>query len=143
MASVVDEVPTTFVESVVESVHGIEVVDPYRWLENQHSDRTRSWLKEQNIYASAYFASLAERPIVRSRIGELLSASLVAEPWSVGNRYFFLKRQDGKEQAAIVVRDGLFGDDNILVDPASYTSDATISVAICAISEDGRFLAYS
>jgi prolyl oligopeptidase len=143
MASVVDEPPLTFVESVVESLHGIEVVDPYRWLENQHSDRTRSWLKEQDTYTRAYFASLAERPIVRSRICELLSAPLVAEPWSVGNRCFFLKRQDGKEQPAIVVRDGLFGVDNILVDPASYTSDTTISVAICTISEDGRFLAYS
>jgi prolyl oligopeptidase len=143
MTNVVDEPPITLVESVIESLHGVEVVDPYRWLENQESARTRIWLKEQDTYTRAYFASLAERPIVRARISDLLSTPLVADPWNVGNRYFFSKRHENCEQPVIVVRDGLFGDERILIDPSSYAGGTTVAVAICAISADGRFLAYS
>jgi prolyl oligopeptidase len=143
MENIVEEPPATLVESVVESLHGIEVVDPYRWLESQDSQRTRTWLKDQDTYTRAYFASLVERPLVRLRLSELLSTPLIAEPWNVGDRYFFLKRQEHGEQPVIVVRTGLFGDERTLVDPSSFGSGTTAAVSICAVSSDGRLLAYS
>jgi len=76
-------------------------------------------------------------------VSELLSIPSVAEPWSVGDRYFFLKRYQGKEQPAIVVRNGVFGEETILVDPASWGRGTSTAVAIAAISQDGRFMAYA
>jgi prolyl oligopeptidase len=135
--------PQALAEPVTEFLHGVEVIDPYRWLEDQDSSRTRSWLKGQEAYARSYFASIPERALIRLRINELLSIPSVAEPWNVGDRYFFLKRPKGSEQPAIVVRDGLFGQETILVDPASRASRTTTAVAIAAISQDGRYLAYT
>jgi prolyl oligopeptidase len=68
---------------------------------------------------------------------------VISEPWNVGDRYFFLHRQKDREQPVIVMRDGLFGPKTVLVDPALRATGPSTAVSIAAISEDGRFLAYS
>jgi prolyl oligopeptidase len=144
MARVVDAPPLTPVEPVTETLHGIEVTDPYRWLEDQNSPRTRKWLEEQATYTRAYFAAIPERERIRARVSELLALKeVISEPWNVGDRYFFLKRQAESEQPVIVMRDGLFGPETVLVDPAQRGSGNSTAVSIAAISQDGRFLAYS
>jgi prolyl oligopeptidase len=144
MAHAVDSPPPTPVEPVTEVLHGVEITDPYRWLEDQNSPRTRKWLEEQGVYARAYFDAIPDRGRIRTRVRELLAQKeVISEPWSVGNRYFFLKRQDDREQPVIVMRDGLFGAETVLVDPAQRGSGNSISVSIVAISQDNRFMAYS
>jgi prolyl oligopeptidase len=144
MAQAVQAPPPTPVEPVTEILHGIEITDPYRWLEDQNSPRTRKWLDEQAAYKSAYFAAIPEREAIRTRVRELLAMKeVISEPWSIGDRYFFLKRQKDKEQPVIARRDGLFGSETVLVDPALRKSGNATAVSIVAISQDGRFLAYS
>ena len=143
MGHVVDGPPPTVVESVVDRVHGVDVVDPYRWLEDQESTRTRRWLEEQSAYTRTYFAALPGRAEVRSRVRELLSTPLIAGPWKVGNEYFFPKKLREHEQPVIVVREGISGEEKVLVDPALRTGEKESSVMILAISDDGQYLAYS
>jgi prolyl oligopeptidase len=144
MAHAVDAPPPTQVEPVTEVLHGVEITDPYRWLEVQNSPRTRKWLEEQDAYTRAYFAAIPERERIRTRVSELLSLKeVISDPWNVGDRYFFLKRKEDREQPGIVMRDGLFGPETILVDPAQRGSQSSTAVSIAAISHDGRFLAYS
>jgi len=104
---------------------------------------TRKWIEEQATFARAYFAAIPTRRAIRQRVSELLSIPAVAEPWNVGDRCFFLKHRQDREQPLIVVREGLFGEETVLVDPALREADISTSVAIAAISFDGRFLAYS
>src|SRR5208282_1655652 len=136
--------PPTQAEPVTEVLHGVEVTDPYRWLEDQNSPRTRAWLKEQTAYTRAYFDAIPGREQVRERVRELMAfKEVISEPWNVGDRYFFLKRQEDREQPVIVMRDGLLGPETVLVDPAQRGSGNSIAVSIATISEDGHFLAYS
>src|SRR5260370_30228208 len=130
-------------EPVTDVIHGVAITDPYRWLEDQNSPRTRAWIETQCSYTRTYFASVPARAAIRDRVTELLSIPSVAEPWNIGDRYFFLKRYEGGEQPVIVVKNGLFGEETILIDPAGRRTGASTAVAIAAISEDGRFLAYS
>lgn len=134
--------PPTPVEPVTEVLHGVSVTDPYRWLEDQNSPRTRRWLEEQTAYTRAYFDAIPRRDLVQKRVSELLSTSAVAEPWNVGDRYFFLRRHENQQQPVIVMREGLFGDETILVDPTVRANGSSTAVAIACISPDGRFLAY-
>jgi prolyl oligopeptidase len=144
MAHAVDAPPPTPVEPVTEVLHGIEITDPYRWLEDQNSPRTRKWLEEQAAYTRAYFAAIPDRERIRTRVRDLLALKeVIAEPWNVGDRYFFLKRQEDREQPVIVMRNGLFGPETVLVDPAQRGSGNSIAVSIATISADGHFLAYS
>jgi prolyl oligopeptidase len=144
MAHAVDAPPSTPVEPVTEVLHGIEITDPYRWLEDQNSSRTRKWLEDQAAYTRAYFAAIPDRERIRTRVRDLLALKeVISEPWNVGDRYFFLKRQEDREQPVIVMRDGLFGPETVLVDPAQRGSGNSIAVSIATISADSRFLAYS
>jgi prolyl oligopeptidase len=144
MAHAVDSPPPTPVEPITEVLHGIEITDPYRWLEDQNSPRTRKWLEEQAAYTRAYFDAIPNRERIRDRVKELLAfKEVISEPWSVGGRYFFLQRQEGREQPVIVMRDGLSGPETVLVDPAQRGAGNRTAVSIAAISHEGRFLAYS
>jgi prolyl oligopeptidase len=144
MAHAVDAPPPTLVEPVAEILHGVEITDPYRWLEDQNSPRTRKWLEEQSAYTRSYFDAIPDRERIRARVRELLAVKeVISEPWNIGDHYFFLKRQENREQPDIVMRDGLFGPETVLVDPAQRGSGNSIAVSIATISADGRFLAYS
>ena len=134
----------TLVEPVKETLHGVEITDPYRWLEDQNSPRTRAWLEEQIAYTRAYLEAIPGREQIRERVKDLLAVKeVISEPWNVGQRYFFLKRQNHAEQPVIVMRDGLFGPETVLIDPTLRATGPSTAVAIAAISEDGRLLAYS
>ena len=136
--------PPTQTEPVTETLHGVEITDPYRWLEDQNSLRTRKWIEEQTAYTRAYLGVIPGREQIRERVKDLLAVKgAISEPWNVGDRYFFLQRQRDREQPVIVMRNGLFGEETVLVDPALRGTGASTSVSIAAISEDGRRLAYS
>ena len=136
--------PPTHVEPVTEILHGVEVTDPYRWLEDQNSPRTRAWLEEQTAYTRAYFDAIPGREQIRERVRELMAfKEVMSEPWNVGDRYFFLKRREDREQPVIVMRKGLFGEETVLVDPALRATGTSTAVSIVAISPGARFLAYS
>ena len=144
MAHAVDSPPPTPIEPITEVLHGIEITDPYRWLEDQNSPRTRQWLEEQAAYTRAYFDAIPDRERIRTRVKELLALKeVISEPWNVGDRYFFLKRPEDREQPVIVMRSRLSGPETILVDPAHRGCGDSVAVSIVTVSADGRFLAYS
>jgi prolyl oligopeptidase len=136
--------PPTPVEPVTETLHGVEITDPYRWLEDQNSPRTRTWLEEQVAYTRAYFDAISDREQIRERVRELMAfKEIISEPWNVGDFFFFLKRQEGKEQPVIVMRNGLFGEESVLVDPVLCATGTSTAISIVAISHDARLLAYT
>ncbi len=93
MSVVLESPPYIPIEPVTENFHGIEAPDPYRWLDDQDSERTRWWIKEQTDYARSYLDAIPGRERVQKRIAELLAVETIDAPFKVGNRYFFLKRE--------------------------------------------------
>src|SRR6185437_11039672 len=81
----VGDPPPSSIEPVTDYYHGTTVVDPYRWLEEPESERTRGWLKCQAAYTRLYLDSIAGRERIRSRIAELLSSTAFSNPWKIGN----------------------------------------------------------
>jgi prolyl oligopeptidase len=143
MAPIAQLPPQTLIEPVTDILHGVPVTDPYRWLEDQNSPRTRKWLEEQAAYTKAYFDSIPGRDSIRQRVSDLLETSSISEPWNVGERFFYLKRYKHAEQPVIVMANGLKGEETVLVDPASRSRKGSLAVSIANISADGRFMAYS
>src|SRR5258708_7253578 len=143
MAYAIETPPPTRVELVAETLHGVEVVDPYRWLEDQNSPRTRQWIDEQTAYTRAYLDVIRERGYIRDRIEELLAVETSSETSKVGRHYLFLKRAARQEQAVIMMRDTDSGEDTVLIDPAQRDEGPSTAVGIIAISHDGNLLAYS
>jgi len=135
--------PETPVEPVTEVLHGTSITDPYRWLEDQNSPRTRKWLEEQAAYARPYWDAIPFRDGIRKRVEEFLAVETISFPWKAANRYFFLKRPAREERLLIMMREGDDGNDAVLVDPRRLNMDRTFAVGIAGISCDGKTLAYS
>ena len=142
MRALMESLPYSPVEAVTEVIHGVPVTDPYRWLEDQDSPRTREWLAAQTRYARSYLDSIPGRRQIQERIRELLDVETYDSLQKVGNRYFFRKRMTGQEQPSICVRDGADGSDQVLVDPALRGTGPHTAVKPIRVSPDGRFLLY-
>jgi prolyl oligopeptidase len=134
--------PETSVEPITDVLHGVEVNDPYRWLEEQDSLRTRKWIEEQMLHARACLDSIPSRDEITKRITELLTVETYWMPQRVGNRYFFRKRTSEREQPCIYMRTINGGEDALLIDPSTFGADPYTSVSISQISSDGRLLLY-
>jgi prolyl oligopeptidase len=134
--------PFTPVDAVTEVLHGVRVTDPYRWLEDQDSPRTREWLNAQHEYARSYLDGIPGRDHIRKRIRELVDVETHDSIQKVGRRYFFRKRQPGQEQPCIYFRESPDGPDQILIDPADRRTGLYTAVRPLRVSPDGRLLLY-
>jgi prolyl oligopeptidase len=134
--------PISPTEPVTELLHGVSITDPYRWLEEQDSPRTRRWIDEQTQYTRNYLDNLPGRQKIRERIREFLAVETYDSLQKVGNRYFFRKRLAEQEQPCIYMREGADGEDQLLIDPAQFDRGKYTAVKPLRVSPDGRLLLY-
>jgi prolyl oligopeptidase len=132
--------PVTHTDSVKETIHGVSVVDPYRWLEDQQSPATRDWIKEQNAYSRSLLDPLPQRAYLTRRFEEILKTERISLPRKKAGRYFYTRRRPEESQAVLYVRDGEKGAERALVDPNKM--QGTVSVSLATVSEDGAIAAY-
>src|SRR5688572_10150143 len=138
MSVVLEDPPYTPVEPVTDVWHGLAITDPYRWLEDSRSERTRQWIARQTQYTRRFFDSIPERERIRKRVAELLSVDSIESLCKVGHRYFFLKRTPQHDQPCICMRDDEAAPDEVLI----KSEDPKTSLRIVSISPDGRLMAY-
>src|ERR687885_300624 len=65
--------PATEVRPVTETIQGVEITDPYRWLEDQESPETRAWIEKQNAYTDSILGGLSDKQRFAERIKALLN----------------------------------------------------------------------
>jgi prolyl oligopeptidase len=134
--------PETRVDDVQETLFGVELHDPYRWLEDQKSPETRSWIDAQNAHSHALLDKVSGREALKKRLEELLNVDSLGLPTERGGRYFFTKRAKGQDLFVICVRRSRTGADEVLVDPHPLSPDKSVSVTLMDVSLDGRLVAY-
>ena len=135
-------VPETRTDNVAETIHGVEIVDPYRWLENQDSADSRAWIDAQNEYTHSIIDQLPGRDKLERRLTELMKIDRISIPIERNGRYFLTKRSADQEQWVIYMRDSLEGKDEVLIDPHPMSEDQTTSVRMIDVSKDGTLMAY-
>ena len=142
MPKLMEPPPHSPIEVVTDFLHGVPVADPYRWLEDPDSPRTRAWIAEQTRYARSYFDAIPGRELIRQRIREFLAVETYDSLQKAGDRYFFRKRLPDQEQACVYMREGPDGEDRLLVDPAERETGKYTAVKPLRVSPDGRLLLY-
>ncbi len=135
--------PPTEVREVVDTLHGVEVPDPYRWLEDQQAPETRAWIDAQNAYTDTVLDALPGRERLRGLAASVLERDVTGLPNERGGRYFYTRRRADQDLAVVYVREGLDGEDRVLIDPHPMSPDHTTSVELRDISDDGMQVAYA
>src|SRR5262249_27162772 len=109
--------PQTRRDDVKEVLHGTEVRDPYRWLEDQNSPETRAWITSQNKYTESILGRVPEREAIRQRLTALMKVDAIAVPFERNGWYFYSKRAADQNLPVIYVRKGIDGPEEVLIDP--------------------------
>ncbi len=139
--------PSTRIESVVETVHGVEIVDPYRWLEDSSSPETVDWTAAQNAHARTVLDAFPRRAPWHAELLGLLSVSTSGAPTLAGDVVFSLDRTPGQEQAVLASRpaepppDGTGWPGRLVFDPLDGGSDTTTTIDWYEPSPDGSLVA--
>jgi prolyl oligopeptidase len=126
---------------LVERLHGFEVADPYRWLEDAGSAETEAWSRAQDELLAGWLDDRPGREAVRGRLERLLGAGLVTVPELRGELAFFERRRGDQQHPVLLVREP-DGTERPLVDPSALADDDTVTLDGWVPSQEGERLAY-
>ncbi len=134
--------PETRRETVVDTLHGTIVKDPYRWLEQGDSPEVKEWEDTQDGLTRSRLDSLPIRKEVLARLKELWTYPNQGVPSKYGERYFFWRTDGVQERWVFCVQESLGGESKVLIDPNGLSEEKTISLDYAQPSEDGEWVAY-
>ncbi|MBO1031987.1 S9 family peptidase [Tessaracoccus sp. SD287] len=137
--------PDTERDDLVETLHGHRIADPYRWLEDPDSDRTRAWVAAQRDYFESVFATIGHRDWFTATMNDILRQPRIGAP--SGQHGWFLRRvRDADQDQEVLVGarslDDLLTGGRVLLDPNQWSDDGTTSLGAARVSPDGRLLAH-
>ncbi|WP_428683764.1 prolyl oligopeptidase family serine peptidase [Sphingopyxis sp.] len=137
--------PETERGNTVDRQFGVDVADPYRWLEDdvRVNPKVAAWVADQNKVTDAYLATLPGRDTFKKRMTELYNYERFGLPRKAGTRYFYTRNDGLQPQSVLYVRDGLKGEGRQLIDPNSWAKDGATALGEWDPSEDGKYLLYS
>ncbi|HEY2828549.1 MAG TPA: prolyl oligopeptidase family serine peptidase [Thermoanaerobaculia bacterium] len=135
--------PASEQRPVTETLNGVTITDPYRWLEDQNSPETRAWIDRENAYTDSVLGNRPEKQIFAPRIEQLLKSDLAELSLYRNGRIFYIRRAPDADVFSLYMREGLHGADRLLIDPAPWNPKHTTNVAFEDITADGKFVAYN
>jgi prolyl oligopeptidase len=135
--------PVTRTVDHVDTYHGKQVPDPYRWLEDDTSAETAAWVEAQNKVTFAYLEKIPFRAALLKRLNALYDYAKFSTPSRKGDYYFFTKNSGLQNQSVLYVQRGLDGAPEVLLDPNAWSEDGTVRLGGYEASKDARLLAYT
>lgn len=137
--------PETKTVDTVNNYFGTEVKDPYRWLEDDRSEETKSWVQSQNKATFGYLDNIPFREELKSRLEKLWNYEKVGAPFKEGDYTYFYKN-NGLQNQYVIYRYKT-GEDpktaTVFLDPNTFKDDGTISLGGTSFSKNGKILAYA
>jgi prolyl oligopeptidase len=136
--------PATRKDTTVKDTYfGVNVSDPYRWLEDDQSAETKDWVKKQNIVTQGYLTQIPTRSRILKRLEAIWNFEKFSVPFKEGNRYFFFKNNGLQNQSVLYAQETLESQPLVILDPNTFSTDGTASLQEYGFSKDGRYLAYA
>lgn len=133
--------PTTEKGNHVDEYFGVKVPDPYRWLEDDLSPETKSWVERQNKLTFGYLDQIPMRNQLKNQLTDMWNYEKVSAPFKEGNYTYYFKN-DGLQQHSVLYRILPDGKEEVFLDPNTFSKDGTTSLAGLSFSEDGSLCAY-
>ena len=136
--------PITEQDDLVETLHGVEVADPYRWLEDFTSDRAATWEQLQNNYTAQFIQQTKLKRAIKNDLEEIWDGESISTPYvQNGNTFYYYN--EGEWQHSKLMMKSCITDcaAEVLIDPNTFSEDGTFSLGGTSISPDGKLIAYA
>ena len=135
--------PDTRKSDQSDNYFGTTVRDPYRWLEDDNSDETKSWVQQQNKITFDYLSQIPYREQIKKRITDLYNFPRTTAPYRQGEYYFFTKNNGLQPQSVYYFQKGLTGTPTVFIDPNAMNAAGTTAVNLAGFSNDRKYAAYT
>lgn len=132
--------PPTETVNQKDTYFGTEVADPYRWLEDDKSEKTAKWVAQQNGLTNKVLSSIPFRDAIKNRLTELWNYEKYSAPFTEGGYTYFYKN-NGLQNQSVLYRQKGNGAPEVFLDPNKLSADGTTSLQGIEFSKDGKYAA--
>ena len=137
--------PTTKKVDTVDTYFGTEVPDPYRWLEDDRSPETETWVKSENEATYGYLNKIPFKEEIKKKLENIWNYEKIGAPFKEGDYTYFYKN-NGLQNQYVIYRyknDADPSSAEVFLDPNKFSEDGTVSLGGLSFTKDGKLAAYS
>ncbi len=134
--------PETRKDDAADTLFGTSVPDPYRWLEDDKSEETAAWVREQNQITFGYLEQIPYREEIKNRLTTMWNYEKYTAPSREGD-YIYFSKNDGLQNQYVVYRQKEGQEPEVFLDPNKFSADGTTSLGEIGFTSDGSLVAYS
>ncbi|MCI8445194.1 MAG: S9 family peptidase [Bacilli bacterium] len=121
---------------------GTTIKDPYVWLEDNQSSKTKDWVMEQNNATKQYMNNVFYRDNMQEALTDMFRFPKVGLPWEYAGHYYVYKNDGLQNQSVLYVKDHPNDSERILLDPNTLSENGLVSLNRIGLSKDGTYIAY-
>lgn len=135
--------PRAAASDVKETLHGVTVEDPYRWMEDIDSADTRKWVEAEAKLANDYLGKLPRRKEILDNLIKLMNYDRLGLPYLEAGRVFYTRKTGLQNQASLYWKeDAPDAKEHLLLDPNTLATDGTAAMSGWQVSRNGKLMAY-
>ena len=127
----------------VETIHGYEIEDQYRWLEDFTSEESKIWVDEQNKFTQNFIGKNKYKKSIAKNLNSTWDTESISIPYKVEDKTFYYFNDGTWQQSKLMIKDCDECNARVLLDPNTLSDDGTISLGGASVSNDASMLAYS
>ena len=127
----------------IENLHGYEINDSYRWLEDFTSDESINWIERQNNFTKQFIKKNKYKKGLENYLNEIWESESISIPYKVKEKTFYYFNDGSFQQSKLMIKDCDSCDPRVLIDPNQFSDDGTVSLGGTSISNDASHIAYS
>lgn len=136
--------PTPSRGEQVDVFHGVNVYDPYRWMEDTTSEQAKTWIAQQNEITNNFLAGIPQRDRIRKRLMELWNYERFSAPSKVADGFYLYSKNDGLQNQSVLYRARSINDvGEVFFDPNKLSTDGTVALNGSSFTDDGKLWAYA
>jgi len=138
----ISQYPVSAKVDTVDNYFGVEVADPYRWMENDTTRETADWVKSQNDVTFGFLDKIPYRAEIKKRLETLNNYEKLGAPFKRGDYIYFYKNDGLQNHFVLYRKKGEQGETEVFLDPNTFSKDGTTRLGGVSFSKDGSKVAY-
>ncbi|MGN6531486.1 MAG: prolyl oligopeptidase family serine peptidase [Ginsengibacter sp.] len=134
--------PDTKKVDQADNYFGTTIKDPYRWLEDDNSPETMTWVREENKVTESYLSKIPFREKVKKRLEELWNYTKYGSPFKQGDYDYFYKNDGLQNQSVLYRQKGFESEPEVFIDPNQMSKDGTAAIGTLSFSKNSKYAVY-
>ena len=135
--------PETKKEEFTETIHGYEISDSYRWLEDFTSDDSLDWVKRQNKFTKSFISKNNYKKDIANYLEQIWENESISIPYKKEGKTFYYFNDGSFQQSKLMIKDCDKCDERVLIDPNTFSDDGTISLGGTSVNNSADMIAFS